>query len=329
MKLKYYEIDEKKLLEAAKNGKKIAIKMPEGLQPYAAEIMKFLKKNGIDASFLADSCYGACDFKRIEGIDRIICIGEAEMPYLRKKYSPPVTFIEAFYHFNAEIVGKAIPLLEESRIGLVSITPFIHKINECKKYLEDRGYEVFIGRKSRRMKYNGQILGCDFTPAMEIAGNVDVFLFIGDGMFHPVALFIATKKPVVALNPIGGGVLRKEITDAAAKIVKQRYATIAKAMDGKRVGIIMAEKIGQRRPRLARELKKMAEKAGMEAYLIIADEIDDRLNYLDFDFYISTACPRVAIDDAAKFKKPVLTPIEFQIMINERQWEDYEFDQIV
>ncbi len=329
MKLKYYEIDEKKLLKAAKEGKRIAIKMPEGLQPYATEILEFLKKNGIDAFFLADKCYGACDFKKVEDVDRIICIGEAEMPYLRKKYSPPVSFIEAFYCFEAEDIGRAIPLLEEERIGLVSITPFIHKINECKNYLESRGYEVFIGKKGRRTKYNGQILGCDFTSAMQIAADVGEFLFIGDGMFHPVGLFIATKKPVVAFNPISGEVMRKEITDAAAKIVKQRYAIIAKAMNGKKMGIIVSEKIGQNRARFAKEIQKMAEKKGIEAYVIIADEIDEGLNYLDFDFYVSTACPRVAIDDAQKFKKPLLTPIEFQIMLGERQWEDYEFDQIV
>jgi 2-(3-amino-3-carboxypropyl)histidine synthase len=329
MKLKYYEIDEEKLLQEARKGKRIAIKMPEGLQPYGYEILQFLKENNIDAIFLADSCYGACDFRKIESIDRVICIGEAEMPYLRRKYLPPVSFIEAFYEFNADFIGNALPYLEGNKIGLVSITPFIHRLEECKEYLEKRGYEVFIGRKSRRTKYDGQILGCDFTPAMQITRHIDSFLFIGDGLFHPVGLYIATKKPVVAANPVSKEILREEITNAAAKIIKQRYAAMAKAIEAEKYGIIVTDKIGQLRLQLARKILELIEKKGKKGCIIMMDNIDEKVNYLGFDCYVSTACPRVAIDDAAKFEKPVLTPVELDIVLNEREWENYEFDQIL
>jgi len=72
---------------------------------------------------------------------------------------------------------------------------------------------------------------------------------------------------------------------------------------------------------------KEIKKRGKEAYLIFLNDLDEKINYLGFDCFISTACPRVAIDDTPKFKKPVLTPIELQILLNERQ--QYEFDQIL
>ncbi len=330
MKLKYYEIDEKKLLQEA-TGKKIAIKLPDGLSCYAEKILAFLKENGVDVMLLAETCYGACDFIFYEDIgkiiDKIICIGEAEMPYLKKKYKPPVAFIEAKYDFDEKFIKKAFPFLQK-RVGIASITPFIHKIENCSRFLEKNGYEVFIGKKGRRTAYDGQILGCDFSSAMTIANKVDSFLFIGDGFFHPVGLRIATGKQVVCANPIEKNVYSEEIEERAERTLRKRYAVIAKAMEAKKFGIIVTGKIGQRRLELAKRIKKMLEKNGRKAYIIFLNDIDEKIDYLDFECYISTACPRVAIDDAERYKKPILTPIEAEIMLGEREWKSYEFDQI-
>jgi len=325
MKLKYYEIDEERLLEEAK-GKKIAIKLPEGFIPYATKILDFLEENGIKAFLLAESCYGACDFVSYKEIEKIICIGEAEMPYLRKKYEPEVAFIEARYDFDVSFLNKAFKFLGK-KVGLVSITPYMHKLKECKEYLEKNGYEVFIGKKSRRTAYDGQILGCDFSSATSIANIVDDFVLIADGFFHAIGLAIATGKNVFVANPISNEI--KKCNEMKEKLLKQRYAIIAKAMDAKNFGIIVGEKKGQARFKLAREIKNLAEKYGKEANLIMANNITSYIDYFDFDAFVSTACPRVAIDDAMKFKKPVLTPIEFEILLGEREWSNYEFDQIL
>lgn len=327
MKLKYYEIDEERLLEEAK-GKKIAIKLPEGFIPYATKILDFLEENGIKAFLLAESCYGACDFVSYEEIEKIIYIGEAEMPYLRKKYESEVAFIEARYDFDVSFLNKAFKFLGK-KVGLVSITPYMHKLKECKEYLEKNGYEVFIGKKSRRTAYDGQILGCDFSSAISISNYIDTFLFIGDGFFHPVGLYLASKKRVVVANPIEKRIYAEEIKKEADKILKKRYAMIAKAMDAEKFGIIVSRKLGQKRMELARRLKKLIDEKGKKAYLIILNDIDEKIDYMEFDCYISTACPRVAIDDMDKYEKPILTPIELEILLNERKWENYEFDQIL
>lgn len=327
MKLKYYEIDEERLLEEAK-GKKIAIKLPEGFIPYATKILDFLEENGIKAFLLAESCYGACDFVSYKEIEKIICIGEAEMPYLRKKYESEVAFIEARYDFDVSFLNKAFKFLGK-KVGLVSITPYMHKLKECKEYLEKNGYEVFIGKKSRRTAYDGQILGCDFSSAISISNYIDTFLFIGDGFFHPVGLYLAIKKNVVVANPIEKRIYAEEIKKEADKILKKRYAMIAKAMDAEKFGIIVSRKLGQKRMELARRLKKLIDEKGKKAYLIILNDIDEKIDYMEFDCYISTACPRVAIDDMDKYEKPILTPIELEILLNERKWENYEFDQIL
>lgn len=329
MKLKYYEVDEEKILQEAKKGRRIGIKMPEGLQPYALEILNFLKKNGINAILLMESCYGACDFTERKDLDRIICIGEAEMPYLRKIYNPPVSFIEAVYEFSEDFMEEVIPFLKGKRIGMASITPFIHKMDECKKYLEKKNYEIFIGERGRRTVYNGQILGCDLSSAMSIVSKVDEFLFVGDGFFHPIGLHIATGKHVVVANPLEKRIYDREVGERAKKIIKRRYALMAAAMEAENFGVIVTRKIGQHRFLLAKKLKKMVEEKGKKAFFVFMDDVNESINYLDFDCYISTACPRIAMDDEARYSKPVLTPIEAEIIMNERKWENYHFDQIL
>ncbi|HDY74833.1 MAG TPA: diphthamide biosynthesis enzyme Dph2, partial [Euryarchaeota archaeon] len=47
------------------------------------------------------------------------------------------------------------------------------------------------------------------------------------------------------------------------------------------------------------------------------------------DAFVNTACPRITIDDTARYKRPVLTPIELGIVLGLREWDDYAMDEIV
>ncbi|MCL5989531.1 MAG: diphthamide synthesis protein, partial [Candidatus Thermoplasmatota archaeon] len=47
------------------------------------------------------------------------------------------------------------------------------------------------------------------------------------------------------------------------------------------------------------------------------------------DAVVFTGCPRVPIDDAGKFKMPVLTPPEFQQLFGLKKAGKYVMDEIV
>jgi 2-(3-amino-3-carboxypropyl)histidine synthase len=47
------------------------------------------------------------------------------------------------------------------------------------------------------------------------------------------------------------------------------------------------------------------------------------------DAFVSTACPRLAIDDYLRFRKPMLTPIELEVALGARKWDDYLFDSFL
>jgi len=52
------------------------------------------------------------------------------------------------------------------------------------------------------------------------------------------------------------------------------------------------------------------------------DEVTrERLLAFDVDAFVSTACPRL-VEDFHGFEKPVVTPLEFEIVVGERRWEE-------
>ncbi len=83
--------------------------------------------------------------------------------------------------------------------------------------------------------------------------------------------------------------------------------------------------------KLAKEIKKILEDNNMEAYIIMADNINPEilLPYMELDAFVVSACPRIAIDDSQMYKKPLLTPQELEIVLNKRQWEKYQLDEIL
>jgi len=91
--------------------------------------------------------------------------------------------------------------------------------------------------------------------------------------------------------------------------------------------MIVSSKKGQKRMKLAKILKKKIEDSGLTADLILIDEVSpDKLYGFDYDSYVICACPRIGIDDAKRYKKPLLTPKELEIVLDGK--EEYVMDQI-
>ena len=121
------------------------------------------------------------------------------------------------------------------------------------------------------------------------------------------------------------------MTDYADRILRIRFARITKAREAKKWGIIVSSKEGQYRLELANQIKKLLKDTGMEGFVIMVDNVnpDVLLPYFDLDAFVVTACPRIAIDDSQMYKKPLITPQELEIVLNKREWENYQLDEIL
>ena len=312
----------------SKDAKTVGLQFPEGLKMQAVSIARAIEDE-TDATVIisGDPCYGACDvsdYKMKGSVDLIIHYGHTPLPL---KYEVPTVFIEAFS--NIDVKKDLEKCLEElkgySRVGLVTTTQHLHLLNEIYDFLEDNGKDVVVGSSPSTRK--GQVLGCNFSSIKNL--DAEIILFIGSGNFHPLGINLFSNTPVLALDPYNNELRRMD--DYADRILRIRFARITKARDAKKWGILVSTKEGQYRMKLAMEIKKTLEGHGMEAYLLLVDNVtpDILLPYLELDAFVVSACPRIAIDDSQMYKKPLLTPQELEIVLNKREWENYQLDEIL
>lgn len=303
----------------------IGLQFPEGFKRRGTAIAdRISEATGVEVLISANPCYGACDLDVaiLDNVDILFHFGHAQLD--DNKYSEKVIFIETRSDTDVtEAVRKAIPEITGKRIGVMTTVQHIGKLTEACEILEDKGKECLIGRGDSKIAYPGQLLGCNFSVAD--GTECDEFLYIGSGQFHPLGVSLATGKRVLIADPFSNEV--REVDPR--KILKQRSAVIANSLDAETFGILVSTKPGQYRMELAGQLKELAEKHGKTAYILTMDLITpDQMLQFRVDAFVSTACPRLAIDEVGRFSAPMLTPPEFEIVIGEREWEELTFDEI-
>lgn len=304
--------------------KRVLIQLPEGLKPEGPSLAKIVEKTGALPIVSADPCYGACDLATTEaeslGADLIIHYGHAK---LVKHEQVPTIYVEARATIPVEdVVEEALPMLEKwSRIGLATTIQHVQTLDGAREILLRAGKTVIIG-DAGRTNYPGQVIGCDYSNVKSIANEVEAFLFIGGGHFHALGIALATSKPTIVADPYEKRAYA--VDSEAQKILKQRWASIEEAKKARTFAIFVGLKLGQKRLDEALRLKEKLEKSGKTAYLFAVREIlpEVTMEFPTVDAYVDTACPRISLDDAARFPKPVLTENETLVVLGELAWEE-------
>jgi 2-(3-amino-3-carboxypropyl)histidine synthase len=324
--MKQYDFEEERVKqEIIKLGaKRVLIQLPEGLKPEGPHIAKIVQKTGALPIVSADPCYGACDLATTDAeslnVDLIIHYGHSKM---LKCERVPTVYVEARATVDLEkVVEKALPLLKEFQtVGLATTVQHVQTLDFVREILLHAGKTVVIG-DAGRANYPGQVIGCEYSNAKSIANEVDAFLFIGGGRFHALGVALSTSKPTIVADPYEKTAY--SIDKEAWKILKQRWASIEEAKKAKTFAVLVGLKLGQKRLEKALSTKRKLEETGKTAFLFAIKEItpESLMEFPTVDAYINTACPRIALDDASKFKKPVLTLNEALVLVNEVSWEE-------
>jgi 2-(3-amino-3-carboxypropyl)histidine synthase len=306
----------------------VALQVPEGLKKRAYQFAEDIEaKSEAEVLVVAEPCFGACDIpSSLFGmVDAVVNVGHSPIPSL--KLSKPVIFVPARSKVPvSDQLKKSVGMLIEP-VGVLATAQHLTELEEAIEGLESMGVKTKVGEGDSRISHVGEVLGCNYTAATSIAKDVNSYILIGSGSFHAIGVHLATGKKVVVLDP--NLEEPREIDQVKDKILRQRHATIERAENARIFGIIVGEKVGQRRLRRAKELRKLLRWKKKDAALILMDRFDpEKLRSMGFDAYVSTACPRIAIDDVAMYDKPLLTPQELEIVLGVRKWENYSFDQM-
>jgi 2-(3-amino-3-carboxypropyl)histidine synthase len=318
-----YELDRVVAAVEERDADTVGLQFPEGLKrrgPAVADDLRVALPDGVSVLISGQPCYGACDLDTylLRRTDVFVHFGHSPM-----KESDKIVYVPLFSNVAVTpIVDRALdeelaPPAEDPDLGLVTTAQHMNRFDEMRAHLEDAGYEVHTRRGDERLTHEGQVLGCNYASA---AVDAEQILYVGGGKFHPLGLAMEhPEKRVVIADPVNNVVT---VADSE-QFLKQRYATVHKAMDAEEWGVIFCTKIGQGRWDRAQEI--VAEND--DAYLLTMDEVTpDRLKNFGLDAYVNTGCPRITTDDGPQFDAPMLTPGEYEIAVGEKPLEELSFD---
>lgn len=306
-----------------RDAKRVLIQLPEGLKAEGPRLATIVEKTGALPVISADPCYGACDLAIQEAeilrADLLVHFGHTPITTQPKV---PTIYIEAKAEVSIkEAVNKALPYLKDREsLGLATTVQHVDMLSEARELLVRAGKSVAIG-DTGKLKYAGQVTGCNYSNARAVAKDVEAFLFIGGGRFHAIGLALATAKPVVVADLYEKRAYA--IDDEVQRITKQRWATIYEAKKAEKFVVLIGLKSGQEKFEEALQIKEKLEKKEKRATLLALREITPEalMQFPTIDAFINTACPRTSLDDASKFLKPVLTLEETSVVLGEMSWE--------
>jgi 2-(3-amino-3-carboxypropyl)histidine synthase len=304
-------IDKRKIFEVINNQKpnSVALSGPEGL---IAKIQE--TADGIEDAFhipayvIGDTSWGSCDLNTHAAdmlrADILFNIGHTiAMESIGKR----VVMIDAYDDIGFDCVARKCALdlrAHYETISLLTDSQHLNQIPSVKLIFEEFGYDVIIGKGKGQLN-DAQVFGCEFYPAYQLLQKVDAYIFLGQSMFHSASIALSTEKPTYMLDPYFQEY--SEVTEFALGLQKKSVLAIYRALDARRIGIIIGLKEGQFSQVRALELKKTLEGLGKKVQLIALTEITNErvLNFKKIDAFIQVACPRIATDNY--FKKPMLS----------------------
>jgi 2-(3-amino-3-carboxypropyl)histidine synthase len=225
----------------------------------------------------------------------------------------------------AERLAKMLKVEKLESAALCATIQFHPHLNELKKSLESRKIKCFIG-KGRSVSC-GQVLGCNYSAVKSAEKKADAVVFLGDGLFHPLGISFCTEKPVFAADPLQAEA--KKIGGEMDLFFRKRTAMIEKARQAGAIAVWVSSKPGQRRMKVALELKKKIEEKGKMAFIFASDFINpDYILGVQAGAIVCTACPRIALDDSGSYRIPIVNPNEMLIALGEKKLEEYCFEEM-
>ncbi len=302
--------------------KKVLVQMAEGIKQNAPEIAQIIEGMGIEVTFSGETCWGACSIGVQEaealGVDLIVHFGHAEFI----KVGFPVIYMEVQDILNLDpILKKSLPVIKEYKtIGLSYSIQHRHDIEKIKKFFEKNGKKVILSHKAGTNAYEGHITGCEYRGLREIQDDVEAFVIFGN-QFHSMGAALGVKKPIILVDVYNDDV--RSMAGLRDKILKQRAFSIERLREAKNVAIVVEIKPGQKFGNPRKLLEKL-KAAGKTAIIVTMAELtpDKIMNFYSIDCFIELACPRIALDDFHKYKKPILTMREALVALGEKSWDE-------
>ncbi|XP_066534400.1 2-(3-amino-3-carboxypropyl)histidine synthase subunit 1 [Hoplias malabaricus] len=306
------------------NARRVALQLPEGLQMFACVIADIIERfTGADTLVMGDVTYGACcvdDYTaRALGADFMVHYGHSCLIPI-----DATAGIKMLYVF-VDIQMDTAHFLDTLRfnfplghsLALVSTIQFVAALQAVSLELKP-DYEVLVPQC--RPLSPGEILGCT-SPRLD--KHVNAIIYLGDGRFHLESIMIANPDIAAYRYDPYSKVFTREYYDHEA-MRTSRMQAIQRARSAQRWGLILGTLGRQGNPKILEHLETKLEAVGRSFTRVLLSEIfpSKLAQMADVDAWVQVACPRLSIDWGTAFSKPLLSPYEAAVALQQIEWQE-------
>lgn len=311
------------------NAKRVALQMPEGLLIYSLIISDILEQFcSVETVVMGDVSYGACcidDYTaRALDCDFIVhyahsCLVPIDITAIKVLYVFVTINIDETHLINTIKLNfdKGSQL---ACFGTIQFNPTIHSIRA--KLQDDDEKVMYIIPPQTMPLSKGEVLGC--TSARLDKEQINAMIYIGDGRFHLESAMIHNPEiPAFRYDPYSRKFTREYYDQK--QLLEVREDAVRIASKSEKIGLILGALGRQGNPITLDNLEKKFSAHGKKVVKIILSEIfPQKLSMFDdIDAFVQVACPRLSIDWGYAFNKPLLTPYEAMVMLdNDTKWNE-------
>ncbi len=200
-----------------------------------------------------------------------------------------VVYLTAKSLHDVTLTDEALKTLPKGKVGVMTNIQHLHKMQDLLKQLPNA-------------VFGGQGVGCRCDGIKKIESQVDYFLFVGNGVFHPIQIALSTEKPIWLWDPVMKK-LDKLDEKEVERLKKKKEASYKKFLMAENIGIMITCKPGQNNGVLSEYSKenkmskaiKLKERKDKNYYLFAFDTLlmSDLENFPFIDMWVNTACNRI------------------------------------
>ncbi|CAM9575759.1 unnamed protein product, partial [Hapterophycus canaliculatus] len=165
----------------------------------------------------------------------------------------------------------------------------------------------------------GEVLGCT-APVIE---GKDALVFVADGRFHLESAIIHNPGMEHFRYDPYTKVLTREQYDTP-KMHGLRKHAIDVARRAKSFGVILGTLGRQGNPHILEHLTSVLRAQGKQYFVLLLSEVFPAklAAFAEVEAWIQVACPRLSVDWGHFFDKPLLSPYEADVALEETAWRD-------
>ncbi|XP_061461065.1 2-(3-amino-3-carboxypropyl)histidine synthase subunit 1 [Rhineura floridana] len=304
--------------------KRVALQMPEGLLMFACTLADIIERfTGAEAVVMGDVTYGACcvdDFTaRALGADFLVHYAHSCLIPIDSTQGMKMLYVFVDIKIDTAhfIETLRFNFHAGAKLALVSTVQFVPALQAA---IQELRSDFAICTPQCKPLSPGELLGC---TSPRLAQDTDAVVYLGDGRFHLESIMIANPGiPAYRYDPYGK-IFSRERFDHE-RMQESRKEAIRRASRACKWGLILGTLGRQGSPAILEHVESCLRAVGRSYIRLLLSEIfPNKLQlFPDVEAWVQVACPRLSIDWGQAFSKPLLTPYEAAVALQQIQWQE-------